>query len=441
MRKYFTAFIAFGFLAIIMTAICLVSFKPIESLMKPPMSGGDHHEIQVAFEEYIDEEYKLRVPLSGTYRSSYISEDLNGDGQEEIMVLYSTEDEVDIVKICFMRKDNNKWNVVTDLISDYNEVHQVQFADINGDNIMELLVGWTIYRNDFSRNLSVYKIPFENNSDFENIFSTSYLMFDTADIDSNGTNDIVVFESSGDSTVLSYNSYEDGAVAKKGSVPLDSSVYTVYGLNYDHGAEDNGLRMFIDAYKIDSGVVTECVFWDKRKKQFRKVESDGVSILSSRLTGVQCQDVNNDGLIEVPIEVPLEGSSVIAKSDSPAHTQNIIKWIQLGKNKSDVITYQLIYNNNDFRITFNEKWMENVTVINNYPDGSIKFFSKNNKTRKLLFELIYTSTQIEEDSLENKYKLLTQTSKGKLFFLIHNSDRELNINKIYLEKSIILNGG
>ena len=441
MRKYFTAFIAFALLAVVLTAICLVNFKPIDALMKPPMSGGENHKIQVAFEESLDESYKLRVPLSGTYRSAYISEDLNNDGQEEIIVLYSTEDEVDIVKISFMMKINNKWTVVSKLESNYSEVHRVKFADIDGNGVMEMLVGWTVYRNDLSRYLNVYSIPVEGSGTFKSLYSTPYLVFDTVDIDSDGISDIATFESADDGINLSCNMFSDGAVTKKAAIALDASVYSINTLSYDNGAEDEGLRMYVDSYKIDSGMITECICWDKTEERFIKVKSNGVSVLSSRLTGVACQDIDNDGNIEIPIEIPLKDSTLISGAGASATgTQNLIKWVKLDNNGFSTVTHQLIYNNNDFGITFNEKWLKYVTVINNYTNNSIRFYSTKDDDQTLLFELRYTSTQLEEDALSNKFKFLTETNKGKLFYTIYNADIDLSINKIYLENTIVLYG-
>lgn len=442
MRKYFTAFIAFALLAVVLTVICLVSFKPIDALMKPPMTGGENHKIQVAFEEYLDESYKLRVPLSGAYRSSYISEDLNNDGQEEIVVLYSTEDEVDIVKIIFMMKIKNKWTVVSNLESNYSEVHQVKFADINGDGIMEMLVGWTVFHNDLSRHLSVYNLPIEGNGDLNSLYSTPYLMFDTVDIDSDGMSDIAIFESSDDGVNLSCNMFYNGVINKKAVIALDASVYSVSTLSYDNSDKKNGLRIFVDSYKIDSGMLTECICWDNDEGQFKKIKSEGVSVLSSRLTGITCQDIDGDGSIEIPVEVPLEDSILLTGADtSVSGTQNLIKWIKLEDNGYTTVTHQLIYNNNDFGVTFNDKWLKYVTVRNNYSDNSIRFYSTKDKEKTLLFELKYTSTQLEEDALSNKFKFLTETNKGKLFYTIYNADIDLSINKIFLENSIVLYGG
>ena len=121
--------------------------------------------------------------------------------------------------------------------------------------------------------------------------------------------------------------------------------------------------------------------------------------------------------------------------------QNIIKWIHLKANGYSTVTHQLIYGNNDFRITFSEKWMKRITVINDYKSNTIGFYSTEDGKKTILFELKYTSTQVEEDALSNKYKLLTETGKGKLFYIIYKSDSSLNINKVYIENSIVLYGG
>jgi len=307
--------------------------------------------------------------------------------------------------------------------------------------IFFVLVGWTVFGNDLSRNLNVYTAPIEKSGNLERIYGCPYLYFDTVDVDLNGITDIVTVESTDNGIELSSNNYVNGEVVKQASVALDSSAYSVYSLSYDNGTDSSSVRMFVDSYKIDSGVITECVFWDSKEKRLDKIKNDGVSILSSRLTGITCQDVNADGLIDVPIEAMLDDSKVIYDSGSDAQKQSIIKWIQLKKTGYDVVTHQLIYGNNDFRITFSESWMKNITVTNNYRNNSIIFYSTKNKENIILFELRYTSTQVEEDELDNKYKFLTETEKGKLFYLIYNSDRTLNINKVYIENTIILNGG
>ena len=439
MRKYFAAFVGCSLLAIVITIVCLISFEPVDSLMKPPMSNGENHEIQLAFEDYTGKNYKLRAPLSGEYRSSYIFNDFNGDLQNEVIVFYTTEDEVDALKMCLLVKRNNIWKAVSVCESTYSEVQRVEFADFDNDGISEILVGWTAYQNDLSRSLNIYSVPLEGGS-FKNLYSCSYTDFEVIDIDSDDKSDVAVFEGaqSGMGIVFSFKSFESGNFVTKGEINLDSSVYSVFNLAYDFSERDNLTRLYVDGYKIDGGLITECIYWDSQAEALKKITSaKKVSLLSSRMTSVSCQDVDSDGFIEIPLEITLDNSKVISKNSSEVREQSIIKWIRFDGAGYETVTYQLIYNNNDFRITFDESWVENITVTNDYNKKAIYFYLNDKKNEKILFELRYTTTQIEEDALSNKYKLLTETGKGKLFYIVYNSDSELNINRSYIQKSIV----
>lgn len=439
MKKYFATFVLLAFAAISVTVFCLVSFEPLDSLMKPPMSNGENLEIQHAFENHINQKYKLRVPIKGDYRSSFIFEDTDGDNIEEVFVFYSLEDSLDTIRLCFMKKLEDKWRVVSDLESPYSEIQKISFADINNDDVMEIIVGWAIYQNDLTRNLSVYSLNDES-ADIVSLFDCSYSEFEIIDIDNNGTDDIAVFHNKdlSEGLSMSYISYGRREVYLKGVINLDASVYSIRSIAFDFPYKNSSARIFIDGYKTDSGIVTECVYWDKTTSSLVKINSDeGNNILSSRMTNIPCSDINHDGLIEIPIEEPLENSSVIISGVSDSSLQNLILWVQLSDGSVKNITRQLVYNNNDFSITFSDEWFENITVKNDYTNNNIYFYSNNVADKKLLFELKYISNQEEEDKLSDRYKYLTDTDKGKIFYIIYNYDPALNINSTYISNVIV----
>lgn len=441
MRKYYTAFAVVALLAMLVTAVCLVSFQPVESLIKPPMSDGENYEIQLAFEQAVNKKFKVRVPIGGNYRAAYIFNDLNADLQDEVIVFYSTEDALDTVRMNYMAKINQKWVSVADIESAYSEIHQVEFADLDNDGIKEILVGWAVYQNDLSRNLSVYRIPYGNSGELENIYSVPYSDFESIDIDNNGTDDIAVFENidaSPSYMQLSFDTFYNGRIVRADTVKLDSSVYSVMNISYDSSELYGYTRIFIDGYKIDSGIVTECVYWSEDDNKLKKLSSDNITVLSTRMTNIACEDTDMDGLIDVPLEITLENSKVISDSKADGYSQTIIKWVQISTEKYDVVTYQLVYANNNFRITFSEEWLDKITVYNNYSDNSIRFYLTESDSEKPLFELKYVSTQAQENQLTANYRLLTKTDKGKLFYVIYYTDRNFNISRSSLEKIIVV---
>lgn len=442
MRKYYTAFAVVALLAVVFTAFCLVSFKPVESLMKPPMSDGDNREIQLAFEKTVNKKFRVRVPISGNYRAAYIFNDFNADFQDEVIVFYSTEDAIDVVRMNYMAKINQEWVSVADVESAYSEIHQVEFTDLDSDGIKEILVGWAVYQNDLSRNLSVYKLPTDNRGELDRIYSVPYSDFEVIDIDNDEVDDIAVFENVDTTPTymqLSFDTFDENKIIRKGTIKLDSSVYSVMNLSYDNSDVYGFTRLFVDGYKIDSGIVTECVYWSGDDEKLKKLTSyENISILSTRMTNIACEDVNNDGLIDIPLEINLKNSKVYSDGNIDSYPQTIIRWIQPSAKKYETVTHQLIYGNNDFRISFSDEWLDKITVKNNYLDGSICFYPLESDSDLPLFELKYVSTQAEENQLTADYKLLRKTDKGKLFYIIYYTDRNFSVSRLSLERIIIV---
>lgn len=442
MRKYYTAFAIVALLAVVITAVCLISFEPVESLMKPPMSDGENHEIQLAFEEAVEKKYKMRVPISGDYRAAFIFNDFNGDLQDEVVVFYSTDDALDIVRMNYMAKINQQWISVADVESAYSEIHQVEFSDLDSDGIEEILVGWAIYQNDLSRNLSVYKLPLNNNGELEKIYSVQYSDFQSLDIDGDSVDDIAVFENvdaAPSYMQLSFDSFDGEQIVRRATINLDSSVYSVMNFSYDASELYGFTRMFVDGYKIDSGVVTECIYFSEELGTLEKLSSDGkISVLSTRMTNIGCEDVNSDGLIDIPIEITLENSKVISDKNSDAQPQSVIRWLNVDGKEYHVVANQMIYANNEFRIMLSEDWLDALTIENNYPEGAIYFYLTDSMNDVPLFELKYVTAQAEEDSLSLNYKLLKRTDKGKLFYKVNYTDRKILINRVTLDRIIIV---
>ena len=436
MKKYFATFIFLAVAAIFVTILCLVSFEPLDSLMKPPSSDGENLEIQQVFEKYIDKNYKLRAPLHGDYRSAFIFKDIDNDKQDEVFVFYSEEDSPETVRFCYLAKADGIWSVISDYESAYSEILKVDFSDVNSDGTAEMLVGWEIYQNDLTRNLFVYSLGKSATS----IYNCQYSDYYVVDFDSNGVDDIAVFQNTDtyEGITFSVMSCLKNNFTCLDSVELDASVYSIKSVSFERTTRKSNIRAYIDGYKTDSGIVTECVYWDYANRCLEKIKDiNGSNILSARLTNISCRDINLDGIFEIPVEEQLADSKIITSENKSPAVQSVIKWMQISKNGFLTISTQLVYNNNDFAVDFSDDWIENLTVTNDYTKGSIYFYDNRHSNKVLLFELKYTSNQEEEDGLSDRYKLLTETDKGKLFFIIYNHDSSLNINRAYIENSII----
>ena len=178
MKKIVAFIFAACFIALLWFSLDKITYEPIDSLIRPPKIEGENYDIQSAFEESVGSGYILKSPLAGEYRTSFIRKDINNDGEDEVIVLYSKPESLDVVRINILYKINNKWESISDLESTFSDIQQINFADLDNDNNTEIIVCWRNFENELFNTLNVYKIidnGIEKN--IESIFSKNYNHF------------------------------------------------------------------------------------------------------------------------------------------------------------------------------------------------------------------------------------------------------------------------
>lgn len=410
MKKYSVGLV---FVVLILAAALffLVSaFKPIDTLMKPPKVEGENLSIQLAFEESVGDNYLLKQPLNGDYRSAYTFIDLDGDNDDEVIVFYSDSQAIDIVRMNVLNKTDGKWQSIADFESLHNQIQEIKFADLSGDRQKEIIVGWATYQDDYSKLLSVYKLSHsQGNTTIEPVFDDSYSHFAIMDIDSDGKRDILSLkylaaQNTPDAEYrAAFLTYTDNGITEIGSVPLDRSIASVTAVTSDYDKEKELRRIYVDGYKIDSGMATDCFWWDNSNSSFSKYSLYNMSLsaLSSRTTGVLCSDINNDGIIEVPTEEFLPASTVVSAERTVVSGQSLVKWVQLDRYSLDTVEYHIINSASGYSFKFDSNWLGKVTVENDLSKGVITFCELRSENGQLVCGAPYFSikTVTDEDSV------------------------------------------
>lgn len=451
MRKYAVSVIIVFLIALFGFLFITTYFQPVDSLIRPPKLEGENLSIQLAFEDSIDGNYVLKQPLSGEYRSAYIFADLTGDNDNEVIVFYSKSIELGIVHMNILDKIDGEWVSIADFQSDYNDIREINFADLNGDNTKEVIVGWTVLGESYAKLMTVYQFSSDDNIVISPIFTDYYSMFAVSDIDSDGNDDIISIKHTLAGNVAEYTAamltYENNNIHIGGTFTLDNSLSSVAAINFDSGENENIRRVFIDGYKIDGGMITDCLLWENDKDSFQRYTVSGKSItsLSSRTTSVLCSDINSDGIIEVPSEEYLPN---ITDDNSNQNVSNLghslINWVKISDDKAEIIDRHIIMSQYGYRFRFSEKWLGNVSVTNDSRKGILTFWSVENIDGKIvrnkkLFSVM-TITEIDLDTIGEisfTYSQLMQL-KGKLYYSkIYNAGVDYGITKKEIKQRII----
>lgn len=447
MRKYAVSVIVVSLIALLGFLFITTYFQPVDSLIRPPKVEGENLSIQLAFEESIDGDYVLKQPLSGEYRSAYIFADLTGDNDNEVIVFYSMSNELGIVHMNVLDKIEDNWVSIADFQSVYNDIQEINFADFNGDGIKEVIVGWTVNGESYARLMNIFQFSVDKDIVISPIFTDYYSMFGVYDIDSDGNDDIISIKHATVGNVAEYTAsllkYKENNIHAEATFNLDSSLSSVAAINFDSTENENIKRVFVDGYKIDGGMITDCFLWKSQDKVFERYNIAGSSIssISSRTKSVLCSDINNDGTIEVPSEEYLPDIT----DDGAANLgQSLINWVSINENSAEIIDRHIILSQYGYRFRFSENWLGNVAVTNDADKGILTFWSVKNidgitvKNKKLFS--VMTITEIDLDTIGEisfTYSQLMQL-KGKFYYSkIYDAGVDYGITKKEIKQRII----
>lgn len=452
MKKY-SAGLVFTAVVLAVALFFLVSeFKPINSLMKPPKVEGENLAVQLAFEMSVGDNYLLKQPIKGDYRSAYTFIDLDGDGDDEVIVFYSAQDAIDIVRMNVLDIIDGDWQSIADFESMHNQIQEIKFADLNGDKLKEIIVGWTTYQDDFSKLLSVYKIALKGDSvSIKPVFDDTYSHFEIMDIDSDGKKDILSLKRVSVPNTpeteyrASFFSYTKSGISETAIIPLDLSIASVTSVSSDFNKETSLRRIYVDGYKIDSGMATDCFYWNKNGNCFEKITYGGVSLaaITSRSSGVFCNDINEDGFIEIPVEEFLPASSIVTAERNTDAGQSLIKWVQIGDGVLNTVQYRIVNSAYGYSFIFDSNWVGSVTVENDISKGVMTFCELRNENGQFVCGAPYFSVKAVTDEnnisyFSTDYDYLMR-SKGQYYYCrIFEKGEDFGITYKKIKNSMIM---
>ncbi|MBP5303538.1 MAG: hypothetical protein J6Z00_01410 [Clostridia bacterium] len=336
----------------------------------PPLASGDEVQVQRALEEfiasqnqsYLTDQYKLRYPREGSYRTAFIMEDIDSDGDKEAIVFYSTLNATETIHVNYLRKIETGWQSISDLSSDTTDIREVNFADMDGDGTKEMVVGWVVgtTRDD---HLGLYHI---NNTSLTEIGSYVYTKVLLDKITSSSKSDLLVFH-------ISNTDYEvdaklltvlDGEALELGKVKLDGYIESMDNFAIcSFGESEKGI--FFDGYKEGTDLVTELIYWDGEylSSPFYD-ESSNISSLTARSSGISSQDVDGDGIPEWPRSEKMHGNSLTKETDQ---TSWLTEWCSWDYKTGDILSkfYSITVPEDHYYFRIEEDWLTSLTSFYN----------------------------------------------------------------------------
>lgn len=416
--------------------VCLLSgcdtflFSSVDNLMRPPKIAGENNSKLIeAFESTVGKSYVLKYPVAGEYQSPCIMYDLDSDGVDEAIIFYSLENESTTVRMAFLDYSADKWQIVSDLKGLGNNVDQVSFEHVKNDNSVQVVITWNFFDTKTASILSIYNIGFTEDKTINSvqlIFNEPYSAMKIFDVDGSGSKEIFLISSvTSDTTVKKvgtlYAMRSDGSFASVSSVTMDSTVYGYSSIKLEPASENKPYRIFVDAIKGDISMSTEIIYWDSKINGLYSplLDTDTQSVTSTiRSSRIESRDINGDGLIETPLQIPLAGSyttsnsfkTEISSESNSVTLSNIstasvflTKWCTFSAdNKFVPVAYSAINSSDYYILNFKTEWLDKITIENDV-ENRIWTFYKFDKSQGVGDKLFSIATDPSADWSEDKY--------------------------------------
>ena len=83
----------------------------VEELLRAPRLSGDYGALQTALNSWLGESAQLKYPMQGDLLSPFLLQDLDGDGQQDAAVLYTTAQSTNVCIAILQRDADGVWQV------------------------------------------------------------------------------------------------------------------------------------------------------------------------------------------------------------------------------------------------------------------------------------------------------------------------------------------
>ena len=277
----------------------------VEELLRAPKLSGDYGALQTALNDWLGESAQLKYPIQGELLSPFVLQDLDGDGQQDAAVLYTTAQTANVCVAILQRDDAGSWQVRQSVEGLAETVENVSLAQLQDTDSCQLVVGYTAAQNDHY--LAVYSYQ---KGTLSTILEQQYEQYLVENITGGSSQDLILMSTQEDGSVQ----IELLTADRKGSFRQ----VAVNGLSADKfsgcasvaaGAGADGRHyLVLDGWTGISGnnLATVLLRFDEESQQMIPAEQISASALYSaslrNVPNLVSRDLDGDGTVEIPTQ-------------------------------------------------------------------------------------------------------------------------------------------
>ena len=277
----------------------------VEELLRAPKLSGDYGDVQTALNDWLGESAQLKYPMQGDLLSPFLIHDLDGDGQQDAAVLYTTAQSSNVCVAILQKGSDGMWQGRQNVEGLADTVDSVGLAQLQPGDASQLVVGYVAAQGDHY--LAVYSYT---DGELSTILEQQYQQYLVEDITGGGSQDLILMSTLEDGgvqiellTVDKEGSFQQVAVMGLSADRFSGCASVAAGV----GA-DSRHYLVLDGWTGISGnnLASVLLYFDEDTQQM--VPADQIStekLYTASLRNVPSlvsQDLDGDGIVEIPTQ-------------------------------------------------------------------------------------------------------------------------------------------
>lgn len=315
--------------------LCGCQMRTVDQMYALPERSEDYKSLQTVINNAMNG-MEYSAPISGENQQLVQMQDLDGDGILECLLFAKGGEERPLHILIFSQQEDAY--VHTDTIDVVGTAFEkVEYAQIDGKGGVEIVVGSQV-SDQVSRSVSVFTLT---GGEAEQLVTADYLNFLTVDLDANNRSELLVLRAGpteADRGIVELFSVRDGVVQRSVEVNMSETADKLKRILT--GRLSGGEPAVYIASAVDENTLITDVFAivDGTFTNVSLSTESGTSIRTMRNYFVYADDMDNDGIMELPSLMEMRSIDT-ARRDSGNY---LIRWYSMttrGETVDKLYTY------------------------------------------------------------------------------------------------------
>lgn len=322
--------------ALLVALLCGCAAQPAaEELLRAPQLSPELSVVQRALNAYLGESAQLKYPRGSETSSPFLFSDLDGDGAQEAVVLYQSESKGLNVHLAILEKVNEEWVVTQEVEGPSTDVESISQGNLQYGTTNELLVLYSAAAAGAEDYLAVYSYVDDTLKEKSVWPCTGYLL---EDLTGAGKQDVVMVREQNEQLALTILTGTGDKLHLIPDFQLDKRFYSCEAIAYF--SKDKQHYIIVDGLDQSGYLISQLLCYDPQNKQlssYLTADMQATVDLTARLKpGLLSTDINNDGIVEIPV-VEQEITTV-----NSARRLSFVTWRDFTRKSNSVVQFGIL---------------------------------------------------------------------------------------------------